>query len=145
MSTSQSPRSAECQALVDAHAALNRNDIAGFIQDFDPEIERIEPPGFPTAGIYQGIQAVRAHVEQGRGTWAEGTCQPLKFCVAGDRIVVIIQVHVRLKNAANWIDAQIADVFTFHNGKVIQFCSFSNIQDGLEFADVDAPEVGVNH
>jgi len=36
-------------------AAINRNDMAAISNDFDPQIVRIEPEGFPTAGTYRGI------------------------------------------------------------------------------------------
>lgn len=60
-------------------AAINRNDMQAIIEDFDPDIVRIEPEGFPTAGTYRGIAEVQEHVRKGRGTWAEGTCEPEKF------------------------------------------------------------------
>jgi ketosteroid isomerase-like protein len=31
-------------------AAINRNDMQAITNDFDPEIVRVEPEGFPTAG-----------------------------------------------------------------------------------------------
>src|SRR5690606_29434500 len=64
----------EAESLREAYAALNRNDIPGFTAIFDPQIERIEPADFPMAGTYRGLEAVRAHVAKGRGTWAEGSC-----------------------------------------------------------------------
>jgi hypothetical protein len=43
---------AEIEALREAYAALNRNDVAGFVKDFDPQIERIEPADLPGGGTY---------------------------------------------------------------------------------------------
>ncbi len=40
-------------------------------KDLDPEVVRIEPEGFPTAGTYRGVAEVQEHVTKGRGTWAE--------------------------------------------------------------------------
>jgi hypothetical protein len=70
------PMSTETEAFEQFFAAINRNDMRAATRDFDPEIVRIEPEGFPTAGPYRGIAEVRGHVPKGRGTWAEGTCEP---------------------------------------------------------------------
>jgi uncharacterized protein len=132
--------SAEIEALKAAYAALNRNDIAGFVRIFDPQIERIEPPGFPMAGTYRGIDAVTEHVKQGRGSWAEGTCEPQRFIAVGDKVVVSCQVHVRLNGRTDWIDGNVTDVFTFRNGKAVQYCSFGDERAALEFAGVKSSD-----
>jgi uncharacterized protein len=40
----------ETEALEQFFAAINRNDMQAVTKDFDPEIVRIEPEGFATAG-----------------------------------------------------------------------------------------------
>ena len=77
-------------AMTHFYAAVNRNDMQAITRDFDPEIVRIEPEGFPTAGSYRGSAEVQAHVRTGRGTWAEGSCEPEKFLIEGDKIVVYL-------------------------------------------------------
>ena len=73
--------SIETEALKEFFAAINRDDMQAIDKDFYPQIMRIEPEGFPTAGTYRGITEVQAHVRKGRGTWAEGTCEPERFLV----------------------------------------------------------------
>ena len=126
----------ETEALRQAYAALNRNDISGFMQIFDPEIERVEPEGFPTSGTYRGLEALTAIFLQARSTWAEGACEPERFLAVGDKIVVFVHVRVRLKDKTDWIDARIADVFTWRDGKATQFRTFAEAQDALEWAGV---------
>lgn len=130
----------EREALREAYAALNRNDIPAFIAIFDPEIERIEPADFPQGGTYRGPEAVKAHVAKGRGTWAEGGCEPERFIVAGDRIIVLVHVRVRLKHETEWREGRVADVYTFRNGKAIQFRTFADERQALEWAGVKAPD-----
>jgi ketosteroid isomerase-like protein len=125
---------AETQALREAYAALNRNDIPAFVQVFDPQIERIEPADFPQGGTYHGLAAVTAHLSKARGTWAEGSCEPQRFIVAGDRIIVLIDVRVRLKTETEWREGRIADVYTFRNGKAIEFRTFADERQALEWA-----------
>jgi ketosteroid isomerase-like protein len=127
----------ETEALREAYAALNRNDLTGFMEIFDPEIERVEPEGFPTSGTYRGLEAVMAIFSQARSTWAEGACEPERFLVMGDKIVVFVHVLVRLKDHTDWIDAHIADVFTWRDGKAIQFRTFADEHQALAWAGVD--------
>lgn len=140
MDESIQPLAAEAEAIKEAYAALNRNDIPGFAQIFDPQIERIEPTDFPSGGTYHGLEAVKAHVAHGRGSWAEGSCEPERFIVSGDKIVVLIHVRVRLKDNTDWIDGHIGDVYTFRNGKAIQFRTFADEQEALEWAGVEASD-----
>ena len=133
---------AEIEALREAYAALNRNDIPGIMALFDPRIERIEPADFPQGGTYRGLEAVGAHVSKARGMWAEGGCEPRRFIVApphpppGDRIIVLVHVRVRLKDEKEWREGRIADVYTFRNGKAIEFRTFADEGQALEWARV---------
>ncbi len=138
MDKSTSALAAEVEALKKAYAALNRNDIPALAALFDPQIERIEPADFPQGGTYHGLEAVTAHVSKGRGTWAEGRCEPQRFVVAGDRIIVLVDVRVRLKHETEWREGRVADGFTFRNGKAIQFRTFADEGQALEWAGVTA-------
>ncbi len=132
---------AETQALKDAYSALNRNDIPAFTKLLHPQIERFEFLDSPMAGTYRGLAAVTEHLSKARATWAEGTCTPERFIIAppaasGARIIVIVHVHVRLKIETQWREGRTADVFTFRNGKIIQFRTFADEQQALEWAGV---------
>ena len=141
MPTNQSSNLAtETEALREVYAAINRNDIPGALKFFDPQIERIEPAGFPSAGTYRGHAEVKTHLSQGRETWAEGSCEPERFIVAGDKIIVFLHVHVRLRHSTDWIDGDIADVYTFRNGTPIQMRHFPEREQALEWAGVKASD-----
>src|SRR5688500_5972883 len=106
MEESTPPLTAETEAIRQAYAALNRNDIPGFVAVFDPHIERIEFAGSPQGGTYHGLAAVTEHVAKARATWAEGRCEPRRFIVApagsADRVIVLTDVRVRLKHETEW-------------------------------------------
>ena len=61
--------STEVEALEQFFAALNRNDMQALTKDFDPQIVRVEPEGFTTAGTDRGIAEGQEHVE---GQHADG-------------------------------------------------------------------------
>ena len=127
----------EIDILKQFYAAINRNDLPGLAQYFDPQIVRVEFEGFPTAGTYRGSAQVQAHVAKGRGTWAEGACEPEKFLTHGDRVVVYLHVRVRLKDSLDWIDARFADGFEFRAGKITHFHSFGERREALQWAGIE--------
>lgn len=129
---------AETELLKEAFAALNRNDVPAMVKAFDPDIEWIEPDDYPGGGARRGHAEFIAHASQGRASWAEGSCEPEQFIVAGDKIVVNVFVRVRLKDHTDWIEARLADVFTFRNGKAIQWRHFPDRQKALAWAEGEA-------
>ena len=131
----------EIEVLQQFFAALNRNDMHGIPTYFDPQIVRIEPEGFPTAGTYRGIADVQAHMTKGRGTWAEGTCEPETFLTNGDNVVVYLHVRIRLKDSLDWVDGRFADGFVVRNGKITQYLSFGERLDALKWAGIEEHEI----
>jgi ketosteroid isomerase-like protein len=131
----------EIEVLEQFFAALNRNDMHGITTYFDPQIVRIEPEGFPTAGTYRGIVEVQEHLTKGRGTWAEGTCEPEQFLTKGDKVVVYLHVWVRLKDSLDWVGGRFADGFVFRNGKITHYRSFGEQLDALTWAGIEAQEI----
>ena len=105
---------------------------------FDRQVERVEFAGLPEGGTYRGLEEVTAHVAKARATWAEGGCEPQRFVVAGQRVVVFVHVRVRLKGEAEWREGDVVDVFTFRNGKAVQFRTFADERQALEWAGVCA-------
>ncbi len=132
---------AETEAIRQAYAALNRNDVTGFVASFDSEIERVELLDVPQGVTYRGLEVVKAHVAKGRGSWAEGTCEPERFIVAGDRVIVFVRVHVRLKRETEWREGRTVDVFTFRNGKAIEFRTFGDEAQALEWVEVTLSDI----
>ena len=126
----------ETEALEQFYAAVNRNDMQAITKDFDPQIVRIEPPDFPTAGTYRGIAEVQPHVTKGRGTWAEGTCEPEGFFANEDKVVVYLHAHVRLHGATDWIGGRFADGFAFREGRIVEYLSFGERADALKWAGI---------
>jgi ketosteroid isomerase-like protein len=133
------PMSTATEILKEFFAAINRNDIPAIVRTFHPEIVRIEPEGFPTAGTYRGIPEVQENIMKGRGTWAEGTCEPEKFLENRDKIVVYLHARVRLKDSTEWIDGRFADGFVLRNGKIIEYRTFQERAEALKWASIEDP------
>ena len=131
------PVNVEIEVLRNFFDAINRNDTQASARDFDPDIVRIEPEGFPTAGTYRGVAEVREHIARGRGTWAEGSCDPEEFHVNGDKVVVYLHVRVRLNGATEWIDGRFADGFVLRGGKISEYRTFAERAEALMWADIE--------
>jgi ketosteroid isomerase-like protein len=131
----------EIEVLKQFFAAINRNDMQGITKYFDPQIVRIEPAGFPTSGTYRGIAEVQEQITKGRGTWAEGTCEPEKFLTHGDKVVVYLHVRVRLKDSLDWVDGRFADGFVFRAGKITHYLTFGERWDALKWAGIEEHEI----
>jgi ketosteroid isomerase-like protein len=129
--------STEVEALKQFFAAINRNDMQAMSKDFDPDIVRVEPEGFPTSGTYRGIEAVREQVRAGRGTWAEGSCEPEQFFVKGDKVVVYLHAWVRMKGSTDWTGGRFADGFRFRDGKITEYLTFGKRHEALKWAGID--------
>ncbi|MAT42453.1 MAG: hypothetical protein CL609_08940 [Anaerolineaceae bacterium] len=127
----------ETEILEQFFDAINRFDKQAITKDFDPQIVRIEPDGFSTAGTYRGIAEVQENITKGRGTWAEGTCQPEKFLINGDKVVVYLHAWVRLEGSTEWSGGRFADGFVFRNGKITQYRTFWERADALRWAGIE--------
>jgi uncharacterized protein len=66
-------------------------------------------------------------------------CEPERFVVAGDKIVVFIQVRVRLKGETEWREGRHASVYTFRNGRAVEQRIFDDERQALESAGAVAP------
>ena len=134
--------SAEAETLRETYAALNRNDIPAAVQALDPQIEWIEPTAYTGGGTYHGRAQVEAHLAQARARWAEGSCETERFLVAGDKVIVFIHVHVRLKDETEWREGRHADVYTFREGKAVQMRIFDDIQEAFEWCGANVSDAG---
>ena len=131
------PGRAETDAVREIYAAINRNDIEAAVKDLDPGIEWIEPAEYTGSAACHGREAVAAHLKRARATWAEGSCETERLVVAGDRIVVDIRVHVKLKGEAAFREGVHAAVYTFRDGKAVEMRIFDEPREALEWAGAE--------
>lgn len=112
------------------------------VATFDPGMEWIEPDAYPNGGTHRGHAELIAHFSQARDRWAEGACEPERFILAGDKVIVFAYVRVRLADETAWREGAIADVYTFRDGKAIQMRHFPDRQQALDWVGVTVPAAG---
>jgi ketosteroid isomerase-like protein len=130
---------AEIELLQRYYEALNRKDFDALSETFDPQIEWLEPSEEPEGGRWSGRDAVINHFEEGLGKWSEGTCVSERFVVAGDRIVSLEKVNVRLKGQEDWIKGQLAAVFVVRDGRIAQGRIFWERSDAFRWVGIEPP------
>jgi ketosteroid isomerase-like protein len=121
-----------------AYDAFNRGDIDSAVQSLDPDVEWTEPSEFPGGGTYHGINGAKQYLAQSRAGAAQVISEPEEFIPAGDRIVVLVSARVLPKDSHTWQEIRLADVYTFHNGRVTKMRAFASREDALRW-------VGVGH
>lgn len=129
----------EVELLSRFFAAINRNDMDEMASCLSADVVRVEPEGFETWGTYRGPSEVTENVRKGRGTWAEGSCQPEDYFVNGDKVVVFLHARVRLHGATEWTGGRFADGFVVRDGKLAEFRTFWQRTDALNWAGIVAP------
>jgi ketosteroid isomerase-like protein len=132
---------AETETVRQFYAALNRGDIPAMVATFDPQVawnHSWDPPDV----TYKGLKAVETLISNSRAQWADGACEPERFIAAGDKIVVLVHVRVRLKHETEWREGRLGDVYTFRDGKIIDGRSFLDRQQALEWAGVESGSGG---
>jgi ketosteroid isomerase-like protein len=129
------PLTSEIEAIRSTYAALNRGDIAAAVIYLAEDIDWIEPAEYTGSASSHGRAAVEAHLTKARATWAEGSCEPEQLIAIGDKIVVTLRIHVRLKTETEFREGRHAAVFTFHNGQATEMRIIEDPQQAIAWAE----------
>jgi ketosteroid isomerase-like protein len=112
--------------------AFDRDGPDGLIDLLDPEVEYVEDPKFPQAGVYRGRDAV---LRQWREFWASFEDYHVevedRFAV-GDRVVTICRESGRGAASGVPVNRPTGYVHTFRAGKVVRVEIFLDPADALE-------------
>ncbi|MEP7065867.1 MAG: hypothetical protein ABI889_07540 [Gemmatimonadota bacterium] len=84
---------------------------------------------------------MQEHVRTGRGAWAEGSCDPEKFFIKEEKVVVYLHAWVRLKDATEWTGGRFADLFVFRIGKITEYRTFGERVQALKWAGIQNQEL----
>jgi uncharacterized protein len=105
------------------YAAFGRGDLEAILAPLDPQVSWRTPgvPDLPTAGLRQGIPAVREFFGLLLNTFDIADFHPRDFLAAGDKVVVLGTSREGPKGSGRLVDFRWVHVFTFRNGKVVAF------------------------
>ena len=105
------------------YAAFGRGDLAGILALLDPQVSWRTPgaPYLPTGGLRQGVDEVREFFGLLLTTFDFQEFRPADFLAQGDKVVVLGTSREGPKGTGRYVDFRWVHVFTFRNGKIVEF------------------------
>jgi uncharacterized protein len=99
-----------------------------------PEIEAHDPPEVPDATIYRGRKAVRQDWEQTADLFEDFSIDLEKSFDLGDEVVLFLRFRGRGRESGAELEAPMAHVWTFRDGKAVRLRQFLDRAEALEAA-----------
>jgi ketosteroid isomerase-like protein len=129
--------SEQTELVCDGYAAFNRGDIEGSLTVLHPEIEwhTYIVPG-PGGGTYRGHDGVRELWADARRIFGEFKNVPEELFEAGERVVAFVRVEGVGRESGVPVQARIAHLYTFRDGKIIRVESFEDRDEALRVAGI---------
>jgi ketosteroid isomerase-like protein len=111
------------QVAKDAYAALfDRNDLDGFLADFDDVSELTEASSLPYGGTFRGRAAIKAGILNVFGYWKEFAFTIKTITHNDDYVIAYGQFSATSTATGKKIDMPLAELWHVANGKVL-LCS----------------------
>ena len=117
--------------------AWTRRDLTAVQELCDPELVVDRSNSMAEARIYRGWEEVNEFWEDWSAMWADFGWDLDEFIVAGDGVVVTGRFRGRGATSGAEVEANVSQVFTFRNGKLVRAKLFQNRQDALEAAGLE--------
>jgi ketosteroid isomerase-like protein len=112
--------------------AFNAGDMNGFLALCAPDIEWDLSQRLVDPEKYHGHDGVKRFFEQQLEAWEELPRMEAEDLIdAGDQVVAFVRVHGRGKGSGAAVEAQIAQVWTLHEGKAVRLVYFGNRAEAL--------------
>jgi uncharacterized protein len=120
--------------VIESHyAAGERGDLAGMFADFATDIVWTEADGFPMAGTYVGVDAVRDNVFVAIAKEWDGWAVAIDELVVDGEVVVGIGTYTGTNKATGKsCSARVAHIWRVQGGKAVKF---EQITDSAEVLD----------
>jgi ketosteroid isomerase-like protein len=113
-------------------------DPERFYEILDPDVvwDMSDTPS-PMAGIYRGRDAVRAFYRRWSSAFSDWNYEIERMVEAGDQIIVIVRERGHGRGSGAEVEMQRANVWTFRDGLVVLFRSFSSPETALQAAGLE--------
>jgi ketosteroid isomerase-like protein len=120
-----------------SYQAFNKGELDEALAVFDPEIvwHTYLVPG-PGGGTYHGHDGVRELWSDARNIFGDFRNEPERLVASGDRVVALVRVCGWGKESGVEVEAKIAHVHTFRDGKVARVESYEDREEALELLGI---------
>ncbi len=122
------------EVLRNGYAAFNRGDWEAGFASVTADFEWETDSRLPNAGIYRGRADIQRFFEDQAAPFESSVIVPERFIVEGDHVVVLVKMQRRPQGSSAVVEADIAHLWTFRDGRVIRGQAFAKRQEALEAA-----------
>jgi uncharacterized protein len=106
--------------LRDFYDAINGDDVESAVRLCDPDVQVYLNPDVVAALPARGRKAVGQYLRAWFDSWDAYFARPDDFKQLGDQVVVMVQLRARGRGSRFDIEEEMADVFTFADGKIVE-------------------------
>jgi uncharacterized protein len=111
----------------DHYAASARGDLDGMVAPFAPQIEWTEMAGFPYAGTYRGVDAVKQQVFMRLGAeWTDYQAVPEELINIGEHVIAFGSYSGTYNATGKVMRARFVHHWTLRDGQVVRFEQFTD-------------------
>ena len=115
--------------LRNAYAAFNSGGDLDWSM-IDPSIEHDQTKGLFLDGVFYGPEGVRAAIQEVQSDWEDLSYEPLEVVELGDRVLVLLRMTARVRDSQAELDAQVAHVWEFRNGRAVRWDVYGDHETG---------------
>ena len=120
------------EVICRTYEAWNRRDIEGALAPLSPELEWVLPEGGVNAGTNHGRESFRAFFETYFEAFESIQLEPLRFVVAGERIVALVRMFGAGRGSGAEVEQSAGHIWTMREGKASRLEIVSGHQEALE-------------
>ena len=124
------------QSVKDMYAAFGRGDIAAILARVAPDVswELEAPAEISFAGIRRGPEQVKGFFQALANDHADPKLEISDYFSSADGVATFGRYKCTIKKTGKYVDAPIAHLFKFRDGKVIRFVDLTDTAAYLEAA-----------
>jgi uncharacterized protein len=112
--------------------ALERGDLDAVIAMLDPDIVAYDPPEIPDSSVHRGREAVRRDWEETFEMFEDFSIELERYFDAGDELVVFVRYRGRMRGSTSEVEAVLAHVWTYRDGKVSMLRQYLDRAEALK-------------
>jgi len=128
------------QTVKDAYAAFGRGDVATILSMLAPDVswELEAPAEISFAGIRKGPEAVKGFFQAIANDHGDLKLEINEWLSSADAVATFGRYKCTIKKTSKYVDAPVAHLFKFRDGRIVRFVDYTDTAAYLEGAQSSA-------
>ena len=105
----------------------------------DPSIRHDQSEGLFLDGVFYGPEGVRAAIQEIETDWQDLSYTLEDVVELGDRVLVLLRMRARVRDSEAELDAQVAHIWEFRNGRAVKWDVYSDHASALRALSATGP------